>query len=833
MAEVLSPELPPPPSATRARITAAWLREETEAVNELLAQAEFSDDARARIEAQAAELVTRVRAKQDQRSAVAAFMQQYDLSSNEGILLMCIAEALLRIPDSETADRLIRDKLTEADWKKHLGTSKSVLVNASTWGLMLTGHLVTLPDATRRDYQAALRRLINRAGEPLVRLAVRQAMRIMGQQFIMGRDIKSALARAQRNGNAAYRYSFDMLGEAALTQSAADTYLDAYRNAIDAVGRHPKAGDVLEAPSISVKLSALHPRYEVAKRSRVLDELVPRLLDLSQQAMARGIGLTVDAEEAARLELSLDVLHKVFTHSSLEGWNGFGLAVQAYQKRAPFVLDWLAETARAAGRRWCVRLVKGAYWDAEIKLAQELGLSGYPVYTRKPNTDVSYLACAMAMFEAGADVIYPQFATHNAHTIAAIHHIARGRPFEYQRLHGMGQELYDEVIGKDHLNVPCRVYAPVGSHKDLLPYLVRRLLENGANTSFINHVVDEFLPMKQLVGDPSEVVRGFASKAHPRIPLPVDLYGELRKNSMGVNLSNDNELAALAEAANQHPGPWQAAPLVPGATPEGDTVKVTNPADRRVEVGTWRGAGEATVQKALVNGVAAQPAWDRLPAASRAAILEHAADQLEARRGEFISMCVREAGKTLSASIAEVREAADFLRYYATMARRLFGHPETLPGPTGETNELSLHGRGVFVCISPWKFPLAIFTGQIAAALVSGNAVIAKPAEQTTLIAHAMIKLLHAAGIPADVLQFVPGDGAVVGPLLTGDKRVAGVAFTGSTDTARAINRALAGRDAPIAALIAETGGQNAMIADSSALPEKLVKDVVASETGS
>ena len=860
MAEILSPELPPQPSPTRARITAAWLREETEAVNELLTQAEFSADARARIEAQAADLVTRVRAKQDQRSAVAAFMQQYDLSSNEGILLMCIAEALLRIPDSETADRLIRDKLTEADWKKHLGTSKSVLVNASTWGLMLTGHLVTLPDATRRDYQAALRRLVNRAGEPLVRLAVRQAMRIMGQQFIMGRDIMSALARAQRNGNAAYRYSFDMLGEAALTQAAADTYLDAYRNAIDAVGRHPKAGDVLEAPSISVKLSALHPRYEVAKRARVLDELVPRLLDLSQQAMARGIGLTVDAEEAARLELSLDVLHAVFTHPSLEGWNGFGLAVQAYQKRAPFVLDWLAETARAAGRRWCVRLVKGAYWDAEIKLAQELGLSGYPVYTRKPNTDVSYLACARAMFEAGADVIYPEFATHNAHTIAAIHHIARGRPFEYQRLHGMGQELYDEIVstapnkpihglsahaesgaGPDSASlrvgpsvaqewgVPCRVYAPVGSHKDLLPYLVRRLLENGANTSFINHVVDEFLPMKQLVGDPSEVVRGFASKAHPHIPLPVDLYGELRKNSMGANLSNDNELAGLAEAANRHPGPWHAAPLVPGATADGDTVKVTNPADRRVEVGTWQGAGEATVQKALANAVAAQPAWDRLPAASRAAILEHAADQLEARRGEFISMCVREAGKTLSASIAEVREAADFLRYYATMARRLFGHPETLPGPTGETNELSLHGRGVFVCISPWNFPLAIFTGQIAAALVSGNAVIAKPAEQTTLIAHAMIKLLHAAGIPADVLQFVPGDGAVVGPLLTGDKRVAGVAFTGSTDTARAINRALAGRDAPIAALIAETGGQNAMIADSSALPEQLVKDVVAS----
>ncbi|TAN02710.1 MAG: bifunctional proline dehydrogenase/L-glutamate gamma-semialdehyde dehydrogenase PutA [Rhodanobacteraceae bacterium] len=829
MVPIISSELPAPPSAARARITNAWLRDETEAVDDMLDRASLPADEREAVEAHAAELVKKVRAKQDQRSAIAAFMQQYDLSSSEGILLMCIAEALLRIPDSDTADKLIRDKLSEADWKKHIGTSKSVLVNASTWGLLLTGHIVNVPEATRRDYQAALRRLINRAGEPLVRLAVRQAMRIMGQQFIMGRDIKSALLRAQRNGNDRYRYSFDMLGEAALTQSAADVYLAAYHDAIDALGQHPKAGDVLEAPSISVKLSALHPRYEVAQRARVLDELVPRVLELSQQAMARGIALTIDAEETARLELSLDILQAVFTHPSLAGWNGFGLAVQAYQKRAPFVIDWLAETAQAAGRRWCVRLVKGAYWDAEIKLAQELGLAGYPVYTRKPNTDVSYLACARRMFEAGATLIYPQFATHNAHTIAAIQHISKGRPYEYQRLHGMGAELYAEVIGKEHMNVPCRVYAPVGSHKDLLPYLVRRLLENGANTSFINHVVDEFLPMQQLVGDPCETVRAYPSKPHPRIPLPVHLYGDLRKNSMGVNLSSDNELAALAEAANRHPGPWTAAPLVPGATPAGNAVKVTNPADRRVEVGGWVAADKATVQKALANAEAAQPAWDRLPAASRAAIMEHAADQLEARRGEFISMCVREAGKTIPASIAEVREAADFLRYYATMARRLFGQPEQLPGPTGETNELSLHGRGVFVCISPWNFPLAIFTGQISAALVSGNSVIAKPAEQTTLIAHAMVKLLHEAGVPADVLQFVPGDGAVVGPLLTSDARVSGVAFTGSTETARAINRALAGRDAPIAALIAETGGQNAMIADSSALPEQLVKDVVTS----
>jgi len=827
MPEIISPELPPPPGPARARITASWLRDETEAVNELLSLAELPADERAAVENHAAALVSRVRAKQDQRSAIAAFMQQYDLSSTEGVLLMCIAEALLRIPDSETADRLIRDKLGEADWKKHLGTSKSLFVNASTWGLMLTGHIVALPDATRRDYQAALRRLLNRAGEPLVRLAVRQAMRIMGQQFIMGRTIKAALARAQRNGNADYRYSFDMLGEAALTAPDAERYLRAYRDAIETLGNHPKAGDVLAAPSVSVKLSALHPRYEVADRARVQAELTPRVLELARLAMAHGIALTIDAEEAARLELSLDVIHGVFADPSLAGWNGFGLAVQAYQKRAPFVIDWLAETGRAAGRRWCVRLVKGAYWDAEIKLAQEQGLAGYPVYTRKPNTDVSYLACARRMLDAGSGVIYPQFATHNAHTIAAIHHIARGRPFEYQRLHGMGKELYDEVIGKDNPGVPCRVYAPVGSHRDLLPYLVRRLLENGANTSFINHVVDEFLPMEKLVGDPCEVVRGFASKPHPRIPLPVNLYQGLRKNSMGVNLSDDNELAALAEAANRHPGPWHAAPLVPGAKPSGDTVAVTNPADRRIEIGTWRGADTATVDKALANAVAAQPAWDRLPAASRAAILEYAADQLEARRGEFVSLCIREAGKTIPASISEVREAADFLRYYATMARRLFGQPEALPGPTGETNELSLHGRGVFVCISPWNFPLAIFTGQISAALVAGNAVIAKPAEQTTLVAHAMVKLLHEAGVPADVLQFVPGDGATVGPALTGDNRVAGVAFTGSTETARAINRALAARDAPIAALVAETGGQNAMIADSSALPEQLVKDVV------
>jgi RHH-type proline utilization regulon transcriptional repressor/proline dehydrogenase/delta 1-pyrroline-5-carboxylate dehydrogenase len=659
-------------------------------------------------------------------------------------------------------------------------------------------------------------------------------MRIMGHQFVMGRTIKEALDRADEKENAVYRYSYDMLGEAALTQPDADRYYKAYVDAINALGNRSKSAkarenDVLDAPSISVKLSALHPRYEVAKRERVHAELTPKILALAQLAKKNAIGMTVDAEEADRLELSLDIIGAVFADASLEGWNGFGLAVQAYQKRAPFVIDWLAEIARKANRRWCVRLVKGAYWDSEIKRSQEQGLPGYPVYTRKPNTDVSYLACARRLFDAGANLIYPQFATHNAHTIAAIHHFAHGRPFEFQRLHGMGTDLYAEVIGANNLNVPCRVYAPVGSHEDLLPYLVRRLLENGANTSFVNRIVDEDVSIRDLVADPTEIVRGFASKPHPRIPLPINLFGELRKNSMGVNLGNDDALRALAEAVNQHKGPWKAEPLVPGATNAGDTRDITNPADRRQKIGTSKHADAATIEKALTNAVDAQPAWDALPAASRAAILEHAADLLEQRRGEFIALCVREAGKTIPAAIGEVREAADLLRYYAAMARKLFGTPENLPGPTGESNQLWLRGRGVFVCISPWNFPLAIFTGQLAAGLAAGNSVIAKPADQTTLIGYAAVRLLHEAGVPEAALQYVPCKGSVLGKTLLTRNEVAGVCFTGSTETAWTINRTLAARNAPIAALIAETGGQNALIADSSARPEQLVKDVMAS----
>jgi RHH-type proline utilization regulon transcriptional repressor/proline dehydrogenase/delta 1-pyrroline-5-carboxylate dehydrogenase len=834
MTAILTPELPGSAGQARERITAAWSTDESSVVAARLAEAALPAQEADAIVAQAAALVSRVRAHAGDPSAVESFMRQYDLSSEEGVLMMCVAEALLRIPDKTTADKLIRDKLGEADWKKHLGGSDSFFVNASTWGLLLTGHLVKLGDPTCSDAPGAFKRLIARVGEPVIRLAVRQAMRIMGHQFVMGRTIEEALDRSARGDNANYRYSYDMLGEAALTAPDAARYKQAYHDAIVALGARGPFKSVLDAPSISVKLSALHPRYEVAKRARVQAELTPIVLELAQLAKANGIGMTIDAEEADRLEISLDVMEAVFTHPSLEGWNGFGLAVQAYQKRAPFVIDWLIETARKARRRWCVRLVKGAYWDSEIKRAQEAGLAGYPVFTRKANTDVSYLANARRLFDAGADVIYPQFATHNAHTIAAIHHLANGRPYENQRLHGMGADLYAEVIGPDHWNVPCRVYAPCGSHEDLLPYLVRRLLENGANTSFVNRISDENLPINQLVGDPCAEVRAFGAAhggryQHPRIPLPVDLYGALRKNSMGVNLANEDELKALAAAVNAKRGPWHAEPLVPGAKTVEAPRAVTNPADRRMVVGETRNADAATILAALDNAVAAHAAWDNTPADKRAAILERTADLLEHNRGELIALCVREAGKTIPAAIGEVREAADMCRYYAAMARKLFGNPEDLPGPTGESNQLFLRGRGVFVCISPWNFPLAIFMGQVAAGLAAGNSVIAKPAEPTTLIGYMAVQLLHQAGVPENVLQYVPCRGSVLGQTLLTRPEIAGVCFTGSTETAWTINRTLAARNAPIAALIAETGGQNALIADSSALPEQLVKDVMTS----
>ena len=837
---ILSPELPAKPQAPRAAITAGWSRDESAHVRELLILAALPEAERDAAQANAADLVRRVRARAKTQGAVEAFMRQYDLGSEEGVLLMCVAEALLRIPDQGTADALIRDKLGDANWKRHLGQSDSVLVNASTWGLMLTGTLVDLADDTKRDVHGAFQRLLGRAGEPVIRLAVRQAMKIMGHQFVLGRTIAEALARARKGDGGAYRYSFDMLGEGAVTTIDALRYQEAYRAAIHAIGRSGPGGsfattDVFAAPSISVKLSALHPRYEHTKHARIMAELAPRVLELAQLAKQYGIGFTIDAEETERLELSLDLIEATMSDASLDGWNGYGLAVQAYQKRAPQVIDFLADLARRIGRRIPVRLVKGAYWDAEIKRAQVDGQAGYPLFTRKQNTDVSYLANARRMLDAG-DALYPMFATHNAQTIATVHQMARTisgiRDFEFQKLHGMGDDLYSEVIPADRLDVACRVYAPVGSHEDLLPYLVRRLLENGANSSFVNRITDENVAIDDLIRDPVQAVAAFNPIPHPRIPLPVDLYrsqGHSRDNSMGINLANDDQLRELAAALNNAgAGSWTSAPLVPGATSASEKIAVTNPADRREIVGHWQAADSATVERALTNAVAAQPAWNATPAGSRAAILEHAADLLEARMPTYMAMCTKEAGKTLADGIAEVREAVDFLRYYALQAREHFT-PMALPGPTGETNSLQLSGRGVFVCISPWNFPLAIFIGQVAVALAAGNTVIAKPAEQTSLMGYAAVKLLHEAGIPANVLQFVPGNGSTVGAALTADPRVVGVVFTGSNATALAINRSLAARDGAIGTLIAETGGQNAMIADSSSLPEQVVKDVMGS----
>ena len=832
VAALLTPELPPPADPLWASITAAYARDETEAMAELLEMATLPPAASAQILAQAADLVQRVRQRAKHQSAVESFMREYDLSSEEGVLLMCVAEALLRIPDADTADRLIRDKLGDAAWNNHLGKSASLFVNASTWGLLLTGKLISLAEETQTNFLGAIKRLVARTGEPVVRLAVRQAMRIMGHQFVMGRTIDEALDRSLDKEGRVYRHSFDMLGEAALTQADADRYFRAYESAIERIGLRGPYADIYDAPSISVKLSALHPRYELAKRARVLAELTPKVLQLAQLAKARGFALTIDAEEADRLELSLEIIGRVFRDPSLSGWNGFGLALQAYQKRAPFVIDWLAAQCRGAGRKMCVRLVKGAYWDSEVKRAQVEGYAGFPVYTRKPNTDVSYLACARKLFDH-IDVIYPQFATHNAHTIAAIRHYAQGRAFEFQRLHGMGADLYAEVIGADKLGHPCRVYAPVGSHEDLLPYLVRRLLENGANTSFVNRIVDESQAIADIIKDPVGVVAAFESKTHPRISTPARLYGQQRNNSMGINLANDNELSQLAARVNAAIKPWRAEPLIPGYRSAAAAQAVHDPADRRRQVGEWVSTEPAGIARALENAQAAQVAWDQTAPAARAKILEHAADLLEARMPEYIAMCTREAGKTIGDGVAEVREAVDFLRYYAALARKLMTTPEVLNGPTGESNQLSLHGRGVFVCISPWNFPLAIFIGQVAAALVTGNSVIAKPAEQANLIAYAAVKLLHEAGVPENVLQLLPGTGAAVGGPLTADDRVAGVVFTGSTETARLINRTLAARDAALPVLIAETGGQNALIADSSALPEQLVKDAINSAFGS
>lgn len=823
------------PTAERsvaAAINRNYLGDEEQIVRDLAEAARLSATQRERVAMRAQQLVEGVRTIRTKRTGLDAFLRQYDLSSQEGVILMCLAEALLRIPDDATADKLIADKISAGDWASHLGDAESLFVNASTWGLMLTGHIVRPSDTDMHDPRGVLARIAGRIGEPVLRAAFRQAMRIMGHQFVMGRTIEEALARSVSAENRLYRYSFDMLGEAALTGTDAKRYLAAYHQAIAGIAASVKQGTSIEsAPSISVKLSALFARYEFTQRRRVLAELAPRLHELALAARDGGIALTVDAEEAERLELSLELIEHVARSPRLKGWNGFGLAVQAYQKRTREVIRWLRDLAGSANTRLNVRLVKGAYWDSEIKRAQERGHAGYPVFTRKVNTDVSYVACARELIAAGAQ-IYPQFATHNAQTVATIVELAAeaGRSFEFQRLHGMGEELYAQVVGPDKLNLPCRVYAPVGSHEDLLPYLVRRLLENGANTSFVNRIVDEQTAVADIVRDPVVEVDALPQKAHSRIPAPRLLYGSSRLNSRGVNLADPFEYgpleAGIARAATER---WIGGPIVSGKLRQARATEVHNPANRSEAIGVLSNADDPTIEAAFAAAVRAQPDWDMTPASERAEVLERAADLYEARMPELVAFCVREGGRTIPDSISEVREAVDFLRYYADRARAEFGVGLRLPGPTGESNELRLRGRGVFVCISPWNFPLAIFTGQIAAALAAGNAVLAKPAEQTPLIATRAVQYLLEAGVPQDVLHLLPGDGASVGARIVADRRVAGVAFTGSTETAKAIHQSLANRDGPIPVLIAETGGQNAMIVDSSALPEQVVLDAVQS----
>lgn len=812
----------------RRALADAYHQDETAAVEALLAELRQDAAARERVQARARRLAERLRAETAGAGGVEAFMHAYSLDTHEGVMLMCLAEALLRVPDAETQDRLIRDKIGDVDWLRRVGGSESFLINASAFGLMLSGRVVGW-DRPGEEVTTRLGRLVSRLGEPVVREAMRQAMRVMGQQFVLGQTIEQAIDRARQTEAQGFRYSYDMLGEGARTAVDADRYLASYTASLERIAEAAGPGGLHDRPSLSIKLSALHPRYEHAKWRRLEAELLPRVVGLARTAKARGVQLTVDAEESDRLEPSLDLFAALARHPDLAGWHGLGLAVQAYQKRAVHVVAWLADLARDAARRIPVRLVKGAYWDGEVKRAQGLGVADYPVFTRKVATDVAYLACAKRLLDGG-DLFYPAFATHNAQTIAAVVELAGNRrDFEFQKLHGMGDTLYRDLRGAERVDVPCRVYAPVGSHKDLLPYLVRRLLENGANSSFVHQVVDPETSLDDLVSDPVRRLTRLEPKPHPALRRPPDLFAPQRPNAPGLDLSHPQELADLKRRLDEAAGRQYAArPGVDGA----DRLArqpVRDPSDRRRTLGEVAFADTATAERALAKAHAGFAGWARVPAPERAAILDRAAGFLAGDAGRLLYLCCREGGRTLADSVADWREAIDFLRYYAAEARRLLAGPTPLPGPTGEENRLELHPRGVFVCISPWNFPLAIFTGQLAAALAAGNAVVAKPAEATSLTAAAVVDLLHRAGVPGDALVLLPGEGGTVGPVLVADPRTAGVAFTGGTDTARAINRAMAATDLPIRPLIAETGGLNAMIVDSSALPEQVVTDAVES----
>jgi RHH-type proline utilization regulon transcriptional repressor/proline dehydrogenase/delta 1-pyrroline-5-carboxylate dehydrogenase len=784
-----------------------------------LAQAARDPAAEARIDARATGLIEAIRARAGGVGGIEDFLHEYSLSTKEGLALMVLAEALLRVPDNATADRLIEDKLKAADFSHHEVRSDSLLVSASTWALGLSARIIQAHETP----ESIVSSLVGRLGLPAVRTATRQAMRLLGAHFVLGQSIGEALDRAAAHDT---RYSFDMLGEGARTAADAARYFDAYAAAIAAIGRLGGNRALPDRHGISVKLSALHPRFEAISRERVLRELVPRVIELARAAKDHELNFTIDAEEADRLELTLEVTAKVLADAALAGWPGFGLAIQAYQKRSLAVIDWVIALAEALDRRLMVRLVKGAYWDTEVKRAQERGLADYPVFTRKAMTDLSYLACLRRLL-AARPRIFPQIATHNALTVAtAIEEAGGVEGYEFQRLHGMGEALYEALLD-DAPAAACRVYAPVGGHRDLLAYLVRRLLENGANSSFVSVAADARVPIADILKRPQRFIADPSAARHPRIALPRDLYGATRRNSTGVELGHHASLAALvADVRAAAPREPVAAPLIDGVAVAGHRRPVASPIDGAA-IGAVIEGDEAIVISAMAAAAAGFAPWDATPVGTRAAALMRAGDLLEENRGRLIALLQHEGGKTLDDAVAEVREAADFCRYYAGEARGALA-PAAMPGPTGETNELRYRGRGVFVCISPWNFPLAIFTGQVAAALAAGNAVVAKPAEQTPLVATEAVRLLHAAGVPASALHLVPGDGRV-GALLVGDRRLAGVAFTGSTEAARAINRALAAKNAPIVPLIAETGGVNAMIVDATALPEQVTDDVLAS----
>ena len=800
----------PTQTPLRQAVTDAYRRDEIEAVQDMLQRAQMTDEERNAASELARRLVTQVRASRTKASGVDALMHEFSLSSEEGVALMCLAEALLRIPDNATRDRLIADKISEGNWKSHLNNSPSLFVNAAAWGLLITGKLTT--NTSEKNMGSALSRIISKGGAPLIRQGVNYAMRLLGKQFVTGQTIEEALQNGKEREKMGYRFSFDMLGEAAYTEEDANRYYNDYVQAIHAIGKDAAGQVVYEGNGISVKLSAIHPRYSRAQHERVMSELLPRLKELFLLGKKYDIGINIDAEEANRLELSLDLMEALVSDPDLAGYKGIGFVVQAYQKRCPFVIDYLIDLARRNNQKLMIRLVKGAYWDSEVKWAQVDGMDGYPTYTRKVHTDISYLACARKLLDA-QDAIFPQFATHNAYTLGAIYQMGKGKDFEHQCLHGMGETLYDQVVGPQNLGRRVRVYAPVGTHETLLAYLVRRLLENGANSSFVNQIVDENISIDHLIKSPFDTIAEQGIHLHPALPLPRNLYGKDRLNSQGVDFSNETVLQNLQEKLNQASSEdFHAASIVNGeARNVGEAQPVRNPADHNDVVGTVSFADAALAQEAIGAAVAALPEWSAKPASERADCLRRFADLLEQHTPALMMLAVREAGKTLNNAVAEVREAVDFCRYYANEAEN------TLPKDAKAV--------GAIVAISPWNFPLAIFTGEVVSALAAGNTVIAKPAEQTSLIATYAVSLMHQAGIPTSALQLVLGAGDV-GSALTGDTRIGGVIFTGSTEVARLINKALSKRDDnPI--LIAETGGQNAMIVDSTALPEQVCLDVL------